>query len=281
MEEKQQSEVSDTRKKHDPVEGKKKNIMKDILGTIAYVAVICLVVFLVLQYVGQRTVVNGHSMDPTLAHGENLIMDKISYHFSDPKRFDIVIFPGPEEEGEQYFIKRVIGLPGETVQIIDGKVYKGAHFFAGEFSFIIEKPEEKLRMDSIFGGSCGWSSGLKADLLRRKNLPPDTQMDGHQIFNLINSGDEDACKALKTFCRHLAVQIHNLQTILDPEIFAIGGGISNQPVLMEVLQESLDFIYEDGILPQMPIPKVVRCQNGSQANILGAVYRCRQRMEEM
>ena len=123
MEEKQQSEVSDTRKKHDPVEGKKKNIMKDILGTIAYVAVICLVVFLVLRYVGQRTVVNGHSMDPTLAHGENLIMDKISYHFSDPKRFDIVIFPGPEEEGEQYFIKRVIGLPGETVQIIDGKVY--------------------------------------------------------------------------------------------------------------------------------------------------------------
>ena len=45
-------------------------------------------------------------------------MDKLSYHFSDPERFDIVIFPGPKEEGEQYFIKRVIGLPGETVQIM-------------------------------------------------------------------------------------------------------------------------------------------------------------------
>ena len=124
MEESKQHEGSDTRKKHDPAEGKKKSVMREIIGTIAYVAVICLVVFLVLRFVGQRTVVNGHSMDPTLANQENLIMDKLSYHFTDPKRFDVVIFPGPEEGGEHpYYIKRVIGLPGETVQIIDGKVY--------------------------------------------------------------------------------------------------------------------------------------------------------------
>ncbi len=124
MEESKQHEGSDTRKKHDPAEGKKKSVMREIIGTIAYVVVICLVVFLVLRFVGQRTVVNGHSMDPTLANQENLIMDKLSYHFTDPKRFDIVIFPGPEEGGEHpYYIKRVIGLPGETVQIIDGKVY--------------------------------------------------------------------------------------------------------------------------------------------------------------
>lgn len=124
MEESKQHEGSDTRKKHDPAEGKKKSVMREIIGTIAYVAVICLVVFLVLRFVGQRTVVNGHSMDPTLANQENLIMDKLSYHFTDPKQFDIVIFPGPEEGGEHpYYIKRVIGLPGETVQIIDGKVY--------------------------------------------------------------------------------------------------------------------------------------------------------------
>lgn len=124
MEENKQRGGSDTRKKHDPAEGKNKSVMREIIGTIAYVAVICLVVFLVLRFVGQRTVVNGDSMDPTLANSENLIMDKLSYHFTDPKRFDIVIFPGPEEGGEHpYFIKRVIGLPGETVQIIDGKVY--------------------------------------------------------------------------------------------------------------------------------------------------------------
>ena len=133
MEESKQHEGSDTRKKHDPAEGKKKSVMREIIGTIAYVAVICLVVFLVLRFVGQRTVVNGHSMDPTLANQENLIMDKLTYQFSDPDRFDIVIFPGPEEEGEHpYFIKRVIGLPGETVQIMDGKVYIDGEELTGD-----------------------------------------------------------------------------------------------------------------------------------------------------
>lgn len=109
---------------HDSSEDKGKNMVREIIGTIVYIAVICLVVFIILRYVGQRTVVNGDSMEATLSDGENLIMDKLSYHFSNPKRFDIVIFPGPEENGESpYYIKRVIGLPGETIQIIDGKVY--------------------------------------------------------------------------------------------------------------------------------------------------------------
>ena len=111
-------------KKHDSDDGKKSNIMKEIIGTIVYIAVICLVVFLILHYVGQRTVVRGDSMDNTLRDGQNLIMDKISYRFHDPERFDIVIFPGPEENGEHpYYIKRVIGLPGENVQIKNGVVY--------------------------------------------------------------------------------------------------------------------------------------------------------------
>lgn len=98
--------------------------MREIIGSILYVAFICLIVYLILHYVGQRTVVHGDSMDNTLKDGQNLIMDKISYRFHDPERFDIVIFPGPVENGEHpYYIKRVIGLPGETVQIKDGKVY--------------------------------------------------------------------------------------------------------------------------------------------------------------
>ena len=98
--------------------------MKEFLDTTIYIAVVCLAVFLILHFVGQRTVVRGDSMEPTLTNGENLIMDKISYRFSNPERFDIIIFPGPEEYGEHpYYIKRIIGLPGETVQIKDGLVY--------------------------------------------------------------------------------------------------------------------------------------------------------------
>lgn len=132
------SETSVKKKKARETEEKKKSFMKELFGDIIYIAVICLIVYLILHFVGQRTQVNGDSMDNTLANGQSLIMDKISYRFHDPERFDIVIFPGPEEEIETpglvdtllgrtsrrpYYIKRVIGMPGETVQIKDGKVY--------------------------------------------------------------------------------------------------------------------------------------------------------------
>ena len=117
------SKEIETEKKKES-EQPEKSTAKNILGTIAYIVGVCVFVFLILHFVGQRTVVNGSSMDTTLANGQNLIMDRMSYHFHDPERYDIVIFPGPEEYGEHpYYIKRVIALPGETVQIKKGKVY--------------------------------------------------------------------------------------------------------------------------------------------------------------
>ena len=133
------SESSVRKKKMQEAEEKKQeSFAKVLIGDIIYLAVMCLIVFLILRFVGQRTTVNGDSMDPTLADGQSLIMDKLSYRFHDPARFDIVIFPGPADEtveptffdrllnrkpSSPYFIKRVIGLPGEKVQIRDGKVY--------------------------------------------------------------------------------------------------------------------------------------------------------------
>ena len=61
-------------------------------------------------------------MQPTLMDRDQLIVEKVSYYFNDPQRYDIIVFPYPEEPSKHY-IKRVIGLPGETVQIIDGYVY--------------------------------------------------------------------------------------------------------------------------------------------------------------
>ena len=102
----------------------KKNTRKEIISTLLYVLFMLVAVYLVITFVEQRTIVNGESMEPTLQDGDNLILNKISYRFHDPERFDIVVFPGPEENGvDPWYIKRVIGLPGETVQIKDGKVY--------------------------------------------------------------------------------------------------------------------------------------------------------------
>ena len=61
-------------------------------------------------------------METTLSDGDNLIVDKITYRFRDPQRFEIIVFPFQYEE-HTYYIKRIIGLPGETVQVIDGYVY--------------------------------------------------------------------------------------------------------------------------------------------------------------
>ena len=102
--------------------------LKDILSTSLYLLIVLVVTFLVVTYVGQRTKVIGSSMSPTLTDGDNLIVDKISYRFHDPERFDIVVFPFRYAE-KTYYIKRIIGLPGETVYIdeegtiyIDGEV---------------------------------------------------------------------------------------------------------------------------------------------------------------
>lgn len=100
-----------------------KSVLKEILSTSLYLLSVLIVTYLIITFVGQRTEVNGSSMESTLQHGDNLIVDKISYRFSDPKRFDIVVFPFQYEE-DTYYIKRIIGLPGEIVQIdTDGVIY--------------------------------------------------------------------------------------------------------------------------------------------------------------
>ena len=88
-----------------------------------YLLVILCAVYLLIHYVGQRTQVQGSSMEPMLTNGDNLIVDKISYRFHDPERFDIIVFPFQYEDNV-FYIKRIIGLPGETVRIDDeGNIY--------------------------------------------------------------------------------------------------------------------------------------------------------------
>ena len=101
---------------------KKKNIWKEILGWIIYIAVILGVTYFIITYVGQRTRVSGDSMEATLHSGDNLIVDKLTYHFRDPERYEIIVFPYRYEENT-FYIKRIVGLPGDTIQIKDGYLY--------------------------------------------------------------------------------------------------------------------------------------------------------------
>ena len=101
----------------------KKSVIKEILSTSIYLLCVFIVTYLIIHYVGQRTEVQGSSMEPTLQNADNLIVDKISYRVREPQRFDIIVFPFQFEE-DTYYIKRIIGMPGEKVRIDwDGTVY--------------------------------------------------------------------------------------------------------------------------------------------------------------
>ena len=80
-----------------------------------------LALFLV-QYMGVQYQVNGHSMEPVLNGGDMVLIDRISYRLRRPKRLEIVLFHKRDDSDRQY-LKRIVGLPGETVQIKDGSIY--------------------------------------------------------------------------------------------------------------------------------------------------------------
>lgn len=96
-----------------------KKVIKEIITTSLYVLLVLCLSYLFITFVGQRTEVQGSSMEATLSNGDQLIVDKISYRFRDPKRYDIIVFPF-RYENNTFYIKRIIGLPGETIQI-DGE----------------------------------------------------------------------------------------------------------------------------------------------------------------
>ena len=115
-------------------EKKRKSLPREIFGWFFYLFLILAVIFLLIQFVGQRTVVQGSSMYPTLLDGDGLIVDKLTYKFSDPERFDVVVFPFRYQE-DTYYIKRIIGLPGETVQIRNGEIYINGRLLEEEYGW--------------------------------------------------------------------------------------------------------------------------------------------------
>ncbi len=109
---------------------KKSDLRRRILGNAAMLAVCVAAAFLLAKFittfVAHQTTVEGASMEPSLKSSDSLIIEKLTYYWRDPERYDVVVFSvssGARDGREASYIKRVIGLPGEMVQIIDGEVY--------------------------------------------------------------------------------------------------------------------------------------------------------------
>jgi len=102
----------------------KKSFIKSLISDLIFYAVLIFVcLYIIPNFVLQRTIVDGASMENTLKDNEQLYVEKISYHFDALKRFDIIVFYPYGRDHDDYYVKRIIGLPGEKVQIIDGNIY--------------------------------------------------------------------------------------------------------------------------------------------------------------
>ena len=116
-------------------------VMKEMISTLVYLLGVLCLTWLVITFVGQRTEVDGSSMEPMLSNGDNLIVDKITYRFRDPQRYDIIVFPFKYQENT-YYIKRIIGLPGETVQIDEqGNIYIDGEVLPENYGREIIRPD--------------------------------------------------------------------------------------------------------------------------------------------
>ena len=157
-----------------------KEIIKELSGWLLYIVLIIALTWTVVTFAGQRTEVSGSSMETTLSDKNQLIVDKMTYRFRDPKRYDIVVFPYQYQDNT-YYIKRIIGLPGETVQILSGMVYiDGMRLDEHYGNEIMENPgiaEEPLTLGEdeyfVLGDNRNNSSDSRASdvgLIHRKDL---------------------------------------------------------------------------------------------------------------
>ena len=117
----------------------KNSIWKELWEYIKMIIFVVVVVLIVNNFLLINARVPSESMEKTIMTGDRFFGNRLAYLFDDPERFDIVVFKYPDDES-QLFVKRVIGLPGETVEIKDGKVYINGSETPLDDSFTPETP---------------------------------------------------------------------------------------------------------------------------------------------
>ena len=98
-------------------------LIKDIFEVLVGSVVAVFLAFVIIFSVGMRTSVIGDSMEPTLYNAQEILISRFAYKLSSPKRGDVIVFLPNGNQNTHLYVKRVIGLPGETVQILNGSVY--------------------------------------------------------------------------------------------------------------------------------------------------------------
>ncbi len=157
--------------------------------------------------------------------------------------------------------------------IVNGELVRGRRFSAGELSFLLSDLTKPLEMGSYFsacgaGGICGavaYAKGLKQ-----------SEVNGFTVFEMAKAGDPVVLGVLQSICRQLAGQIYNMTTLLDLDCVAIGGGISREPMLIQMIQDAVrEHTEKHPLAPYSafyPKSVVKSCTFFNEANMVGALY---------
>lgn len=147
------------------------------------------------------------------------------------------------------------------------RLHRGRHFAAGEFSYLYN-PSSFHPESPILWHQAG-SRGLSKSVSDAKGIPIEA-LDGRAVFEMANNEDETVLDILNAYSRNIAILLFNLQHVYDPERIAIGGGISAQDLLMDLIQKNVQAYattYE-----HIVTPTVVSCTYRNDSNLIGALY---------
>ena len=160
------------------------------------------------------------------------------------------------------------GIAGAVV--IDGKLHRGSHFSAGEFS-LLDSNYQGFYLQNLWAIR-GCTPNLVNSYATRVLADPAT-INGRVFFERLQNGDQTAKEVLDEFCTEFVNGIMTLQAVLDADRYCIGGGISQQPVLIETLNRKIDEIYAiTGNAIPVIRPEIVACTFHNDANLIGALY---------
>ena len=158
--------------------------------------------------------------------------------------------------------------------IINGRLYTGNHYSAGEYSYMCMKTENTDDFYSYLGYSGGSKALIRYVAEFTGENPED--LDGVKVFERANKGEEAVLKGLKKYTDILAIGLYNINVMLDFDKIAIGGGISKQPLLLEYIQKSIDEFHDqnpNGPKEEYkPKPYVVVAKFYNDANLIGALF---------
>ena len=124
------------------------SIVKEVISWVAEIAITLVIAFTFVYFVGLRTSVIGQSMADTLSNGDQILVNRFIYKVTDPKPNDLIVFLPNGNEKSHYYVKRVIAVPGDTVQIKSGAVYVNGELFEEEVD-VSAMEEAGLAADEI------------------------------------------------------------------------------------------------------------------------------------